>query len=278
MTPALSPIVASLLEKAATDNGFDRVLERDGGWLPFASTLCPLRVWLSAPGAGEFVAVLSQQNVLHTIGEHGAPVVVPLPIGAVGACAVPDVPALHRLLRRAFQLSRALPDELLHTFQKRASGLPTTTEAERLVVQRIGQNLFREGLLDLWEGRCAVTGLAVPELLCASHIKPWAECDRDAERLDVYNGILLAAHLDAAFDRGLVTFDDAGLLVVSSALDDVACTILGLDKPLRMRQIEGGHRRYLPWHRERVFRGGRSSFPGLPAASEASEPKQSSES
>jgi len=60
-------------------------------------------------------------------------------------------------------------------------------------------------LLDLWEGRCAVTGLAVPELLRASHIKPWADCETDAERLDVYNGFLLAPHLDAAFDLGFIT-------------------------------------------------------------------------
>lgn len=254
MTPALSPIVVSLLEKGATDNGFDRALAQDGSWLPFASTLCPLRVWLGARDAGGFVAALSQQNVLHTLGEHGAPVIVPLPIGAVGARTVADLPALHRLLRRAFQLSRTLPDELLHSFRKRASGLPTTTEVERLVVQRIGQDIFREGLLNLWEGRCAVTGLAVPELLRASHIRPWADCDTDAERLDVYNGILLAPHLDASFDGGLVTFDDTGLLVVSDALDDAARAVLGLDKSLRMRQIEDGHRAYLAWHREHVFR------------------------
>lgn len=115
---------------------------------------------------------------------------------------VPDVPALHRLLRRAFQLSKALPNELLHTFEKQVASLPKTTEAERLIVQRVGQNLFRDGLLDLWEGRCAVTELSVHALLRASHIKPWADCETDAERLDVYNGILLAPHLDAAFDRG----------------------------------------------------------------------------
>ena len=254
MTTALSPIVISLLEKAATDNGFDRSLEREGDWIPFASTLCPLRVWLSARRAGEFVVALSLQNVAHALGEHGMLVASPLPIGAVAARAVTDVPALHRLLRRALQLSKALPDELLQTFQKHTAGLPTTTEAERLIVQRIGQDLFRDGLLDLWEGRCAVTGLAVAELLRASHIKPWADCDTDAERLDVYNGILLAPHLDAAFDHGLVTFDDDGVLVVSDALDSEARTVLGLDTPLRMKQIEEGHRLYLPWHRERVFR------------------------
>jgi hypothetical protein len=76
-------------------------------------------------------------------------------------------------------------------------------------VQRVGQDLFRDGLLDYWDGICAVTGLAVPELLRASHIKPWVDCDTDAERLDLFNGLLLAPKLDAAMDRGFITIDDA---------------------------------------------------------------------
>lgn len=72
-----------------------------------------------------------------------------------------------------------------------------------MVVQRAGQDLFRQGLLDFWEGRCAVTGLAVPELLQSSHIKPWADCDTDSERLDIWNGFLLAPHLDAALIEAL---------------------------------------------------------------------------
>jgi hypothetical protein len=39
---------------------------------------------------------------------------------------------------------------------------PWTTEAERLVVQRVGQNLFRDGLLGLWEEQCAVANRSVP--------------------------------------------------------------------------------------------------------------------
>lgn len=166
------------------------------------------------------------------------------------------MPALHRLLRRAFQLSKALPNELLHTFEKQVAALPKTTEAERLVVQRVGQNLFRDGLLDLWEGRCAATGLAVRALLRASHIKPWADCETDAERLDVYNGILLAPHLDAAFDRGFITVQDDGAIVVSDALQADGRVILGLDRPLRARSLADGHRAYLPWHRDRVFQRG----------------------
>lgn len=249
----LSPIIISRLEKAATDNGFDQVLEPEGDWLVVASTQCPLRVWVGAFGAAVFLAAFSQQNVARALGDYGTPMAAPMPKGAAGGRTVPDVPALHRLLRRAFQLSKALPNELLHTFEKKVAGLPKTTEAERLVVQRVGQNLFRDGLLDLWEGRCAVTGLAVPALLRASHIKPWADCESDAERLDVYNGILLAPHLDAAFDRGFITVQDDGAIVVSETLDSEARSLLGLDGARGVGGITDGHRSYLPWHRRCVF-------------------------
>ncbi len=92
------------------------------------------------------------------------------------------------------------------------------TEVERLVRQRIGQGIFRQSLMDYWDGRCAVTGIDQPELLRASHMKPWTDCANDAERLDVFNGLLLTADWDAAFDKGLVTFDDNGLAQFASAL------------------------------------------------------------
>ncbi|AKF86364.1 hypothetical protein MFUL124B02_25805 [Myxococcus fulvus 124B02] len=253
---SLSPILVSRVEKAATDNGFDQALDPEGDWLVFASTQCPLRVWLGAFGDAVFLAAFSQQNVARALDEYGTAMAAPMPKGAAGGRTVPDVPVLHRLLRRAFQLSKALPNELLHTFEKQVAALPKTTEAERLVVQRVGQNLFREGLLDLWEGRCAVTGLAVPALLRASHIKPWADCKTDAERLDVYNGILLAPHLDAAFDLGFITVQDDGAIVVGDALDADARAILGLDQPMRVRGLADGHRAYLPWHRDHVFHKG----------------------
>lgn len=251
----LSPLTQTRLEKAATDNGFDRGLAPEGDWLVFASTQCPLRVWLGAFGDAVFLAAVSQHNVSRALGEYGTPMVAPMPKGAAGGRTVPDVPALHRLLRRAFQLSKALPNELLHTFEKQVAALPKTTEAERLVVQRVGQSLFRDGLLEFWESRCAVTGLAVTALLRASHIKPWADCESDAERLDVYNGLLLAPHLDAAFDRGFITVQDDGAITVSAALDEEARAILCLEPPLRVHGVAEGHRIYLPWHRRCVFRG-----------------------
>ena len=93
----------------------------------------------------------------------------------------------------------------------------------------------------------------VVELLRASHIKPWAACDTDAERLDVFNGLLLAPHLDAAFDKGFITVEDDGKVKVSARIEVEDRGILGLDVPLHLRTIGETHRGYLVWHRQHVF-------------------------
>jgi hypothetical protein len=251
MPPGPSAATLILLEKLAVDNGFDRELPREGEWLAFASTQSPLRIWLSAPGEAMFLAAFSQSNVAAAL-DIGIAASPPLPMAA--ARIVTSLPELHRLVRRAFQLSNALPHELLRAFEKQTAGLPRSTEVERLVVQRVGQEVFRKGLLEYWEGRGAVTGLAVPELLRASHIKPWADCANDAERLDVFNGLLLAPHLDAAFDCGFITLADDGAIVVSEGLGETARRLLGLTGGQSVHTLAPGHRVYLQWHRERVFR------------------------
>lgn len=85
--------------------------------------------------------------------------------------------------------------------------LPAGRERTTLVRQRVNQRYFRHTLLELYRGRCCLTHLAVPELLVASHIKPWAACDPTTERLAASNGLLLNALHDRAFDQGFMTID-----------------------------------------------------------------------
>lgn len=250
----LTPITSIRLEKAATDNGFDLDFGRAADWLHFGGSQTSLRIWLTASGPSVFAAAVSRADVLDALADVGTDCAHALPSGAAGARSVSDIAALHRLLRRAFQLSHTLPDELLHAFESETASLPRSTEAERVVIQRVGQDIFRHGLFDYWDGCCAITGLAVPELLRASHIRPWADCDRDAERLDVFNGLLLAPHLDAAFDAGFITIAEDGTVMVADILTAAARAILGLDRPLRIRGLHQAHERYLFWHRARVFR------------------------
>lgn len=123
----------------------------------------------------------------------------------------PMIPAeFDKLLSRAAALAQSLPNQAELDYeaavQKKLTRLPLNgTEVECMVWQRIGQNAFRKAMLDYWGNVCSVTVIAVPEVLRASHAKPWANCDSDAERLEVFNGFLLTANLDALFDRCLIT-------------------------------------------------------------------------
>lgn len=262
MASPLSSRDRTLLEKAATDNGWDLELPRESEWLGFASTQVPLRIWLTTFQDAVYLAAFSQLQVARALGEYGTPLTSPLPEGAAAGRSVTAYESLRPLLRRAFQLSKSLPDEPLRAFEKQIAGLPRTTEAECVVVQRVGQNILREALLAFWEGRCALTGLAVPELLRASHIKPWA-VSTDAERLDVFNALLLAPHLDAAFDKGFITVEDGGAVVVSAALDAQSRRLIGLEGALRVTSLHERHRQYLAWHRAELFRlGSRGDLDG----------------
>jgi hypothetical protein len=89
------------------------------------------------------------------------------------------------------------------------------TTKQTLIEARLGQGRFRTNVAKRWDNRCAVTGCAIIELLRASHIKPWSKCS-DSDRLNPANGILLAAHIDALFDCGLISFADDGTMMVST--------------------------------------------------------------
>lgn len=127
---------------------------------------------------------------------------------------------------------------------------PTTRKA--LIDARLGQGKFRAELDRIWGGRCAILGSAVREALRASHIKPWKECN-NTERLDPQNGLLLAAHLDALFDGGLIGFADDGEMLISPMISTSERRLLGLGGALRMPPT-AQQREYLRFHRQRMLR------------------------
>ncbi len=90
------------------------------------------------------------------------------------------------------------------------------SEVERITKTRRLQTFFRNVILSSYENRCALTGIAVPQLLIASHIIPW--CENENRRADPTNGLCLNALHDKAFDRHLITFDEDRRLVVSRYL------------------------------------------------------------
>ena len=126
------------------------------------------------------------------------------------------------------------------------------TEVETVVKQRRHQEEYRSKLENYWDNACAVIGVRIPEILRASHAKPWKDSS-DTEKLDVFNGFLLCANLDALFDKGLITFDDEGKIIISPKLTDNQITSLSLQN-MRLRKIDPRHLSYLAYHRENIFK------------------------
>lgn len=126
----------------------------------------------------------------------------------------------------------------------------SNTTRTALIEARVGQGAFRSGLLSRWNSKCALTGLQSPSLLVASHIHAWSLAD-NAERLDIDNGLLLAAHIDRLFDSGLISFSQNGDVLISDKLKEQERYILRLDEFTKIDQLSDGNRRYLAKHRER---------------------------
>ncbi|WP_435248475.1 HNH endonuclease [Vibrio sp. nBUS_14] len=112
------------------------------------------------------------------------------------------------------------------------------SEKETLVTARIGQGKFRRNVIDTWGGEnCAVTLTNTREMLVASHIKAWKDCETTDERLDGANGILLCSHIDRLFDCHLVTFKlkrSEYFLEISKSLDQKELTRLGIGKGIEL--------------------------------------------
>jgi putative restriction endonuclease len=241
----LTPLDRIRLDKAAVDEGFGIRRAEEGEWLAYESLGAPAAIRLTAVPEG-YVAAVDHEGVAADLATRWPPWDGKAPAGFT-AFVVKDTAPLHELVGEMWRLARALPLAPLREFEKRSRGLPRTTETERLVVQRVGQDVFRGALVDYWGGRCAITGCAEPLLLRASHIKPWAQCETDAERLDVYNGLLLTAHLDAAFDAGLIDFDDVGQIRFAKRFSPADRLATGLDGSMTLAKLTPEHRVFLAW-------------------------------
>jgi len=241
-------VVRTEAQKAAWDNGYR--IERGGesGWLHYTSTTAPGSIWVAgASGQGPWLLSLDHSGVVAEIG-----VLPASPARGPGQATflLADLSDLHAALDRVYKLAMSLPEAPLDRFKAKTASLPRNTEAERLVIQRIGQDVFRSALMDYWNGRCPLTGITDPALLRASHIVPWSDCN-DEQRLDVHNGLLLSALWDAAFDCGLVSFADNGSVLASSQLSETSRRALDLDNISPLTGLRDAHRANLALHRAR---------------------------
>jgi hypothetical protein len=128
-----------------------------------------------------------------------------------------------------------------------------TTVKEQLILARRGQGLFRDNVLGV-SPACVFTGVTDGRFLIASHIKPW-RVSNDNERLDGYNGLMLAPHADRLFDRGWVTFEKSGELVKSTQLPVAVWDAWGLSAFTKTSKFHDNAAPYLTYHQDNVFRG-----------------------
>ena len=132
---------------------------------------------------------------------------------------------------------------------------PLCTQRDAQGTVRVGQGRFRNRVLELWEETCSVTRLknSAQLNLWASHIKPWRDCS-NKERLDRYNGLLLAPNLERLFDSGLITFEKkSGKIIISRRLGLRQQKILCIHPNMKLRKVPLRTRKYLEYHRYNLF-------------------------
>ncbi len=96
--------------------------------------------------------------------------------------------------------------------------IPIGEEKERLVKTRVNQSFFRTSILSLYNRKCCITGLNIPDLLIASHIVPWSKDEKN--RLNPRNGLCLNALHDKAFDKGFITVTPDYTVKISNCFTD----------------------------------------------------------
>ena len=120
------------------------------------------------------------------------------------------------------------------------------TEKATLVLARRGQGEFRSRV-KLIERQCRVTGVSAADLLVASHIKPWKVSDNQ-EKLDGNNGLFLSPHIDKLFDRGFISFEPTGKMLVSPKLDPEVLEYWGIDPKKNYGRFNADQAYFLKHH------------------------------
>ena len=161
----------------------------------------------------------------------------------------------------------AVSESLDDVVEERISTDPSieSTTRESLIQARRGQGRFRANVQAV-DRSCRMTGISNPSLLIASHIKPWRVCESSEERLDGMNGLMLTPDADLLFDRGFISFEDRGDVLVSPRVDREDLRRLGFEQLVweqfgyaespdvwQTRGFEVPQHTYLDYHRSEIF-------------------------
>lgn len=125
------------------------------------------------------------------------------------------------------------------------------TEKQALVKIRMGHSELRNRILNN-KKECEICGIKNNKLLIISHIKPWAKSE-NLEKLDTNNILLLCSMHDALFDKGLISFDDNGKILISSELDEKEQALVNINEDSYIKITSDRQIGFLRYHREHIF-------------------------
>lgn len=139
--------------------------------------------------------------------------------------------------------------------------LPDGLTVPQTIQARVNQQFFRDAVLSSYQQSCCITGINIPSLLVASHIKPWCKSNPKTERTNPRNGLCLNGLHDRAFDQGLITVLPDYTVRVSSKLhqhtdivDSGILWLLRCDKQeIRKPDRFFPERDFLEYHNDVVF-------------------------
>ncbi|MGG3801818.1 HNH endonuclease [Metabacillus fastidiosus] len=124
-------------------------------------------------------------------------------------------------------------------------------EAEAKVKLRKDRQKYKETLAPLWNNQCALCGIDLPAMLCASYSKPWKDSTNE-ERLDPYNGLLLCHNHDALYAKGYIAFDGTGRIHISERINEADYGKYGIHPKMRVERKED-NKKYFKWHKKNIF-------------------------
>jgi putative restriction endonuclease len=127
------------------------------------------------------------------------------------------------------------------------------TERESLIMARRGQGIFKQRVMHA-ERMCRITKVDNPAHLRGSHCKPWRDSSNQ-DRLNGENGLLLTPTIDHLFDRGFISFENSGKLIVSPVADICSLGRMGIptDGPVNVGPFTDGQKFFLDYHRNSVL-------------------------
>lgn len=125
------------------------------------------------------------------------------------------------------------------------------TQKIQIINSRRGQGVFKAQVRQI-ERACRVTKVSNPRHLIASHIKPWSKSN-DAEKISGYNGLLLAPHIDHLFDKGFISFENNGNLILSKQVDHKVLNQWAIDKAINVGGFRLEQKLFLDYHRDVVL-------------------------